>query len=81
MPAVGSRTSGRGFHRWCCKCVTTAPVCLYLSPPQVTDMAIIAETINGVVIDDDLMALFGEDGAEAAPGPSPPVELGASGWA
>lgn len=44
-------------------------------------MAIIAETINGVVIDDDLMALFGEDGAEAAPGPSPPVELGASGWA
>ncbi|KAI7845294.1 hypothetical protein COHA_001137 [Chlorella ohadii] len=50
-------------------------------PVEVTDMAIIAETINGVVIDDDLMALFGGDGAEAAPGPSPPVELGASGWA
>lgn len=50
--------------------------------PQVTDMAIIAETINGIVIDDDLMALFGnEAAAEQAPSPSPAVALGASGWA
>lgn len=51
-------------------------------PLQVVEMAIIFETINGVVIDDDLMALFGtETAAEEAPGPSPPVALGASGWA
>lgn len=46
-------------------------------------MALVAETINGVVVDDDLLALFGNEAAaaEAAPGPSPPVALGASGWA
>lgn len=50
---------------------------------QVADMALVAETINGVVVDDDLLALFGNEDAagEAAPGPSPPVALGASGWA
>ena len=57
------------LNPWFCVC------CL-----QVTDMAVVAETINGILIDQENLGFAGEE-AGAGAGAAPAKQLGASGQA